>query len=156
MDCCHDLVEMTFIEATYISHTMNATLGQRTRQAVVQSAQEAGRAQKALLNPPKGYYSGDRFAQLYHRAHILCPLSEFGECLIFPDRPLTCRLFDLPGQVRHDVIKGLELKLAKTSRELFFAFTSEFPREFPLRFSLWEVVSGKFVQIFFHHLINYH
>lgn len=156
MDCCHEPVEMTFIEATYISHTMNTTLGQRTRQAVVQRALEAGRAQKALPHPNRGNYSGEQFAQIYRQAHILCPLSELGECLIFPDRPMACRLFDLPGQARHEVIQGLEPGLAKTSRELFFAFTSEFPREFPLRFFLWEVVSGKFVQIFFHHLVNYH
>ncbi|MHB9074482.1 MAG: protein-tyrosine phosphatase family protein [Desulfobaccales bacterium] len=154
MDCCHELVEMTFIEAAYISHTLTATLGQRTRQYAVQRALEAGRAQKALPNPNREDYSSEPFAQIYRQAHILCPLSEFGDCLIFPDRPLACRCFDLAGPERQASIQGLEPGLAKTSRELFFAFTSEFPREFPLRFSLWEVVSGKFVQVFFHHLVK--
>jgi hypothetical protein len=154
MACCREPVEMTFIEATYLSHTINTTLGQRTRQAVVQRALEAGRAQKALQNQNRGDHSGDQFAQIYRQANILCPLSEFGECLIFPDRPVACRLFDLPRQECQDIIKGLGPGLAKISRELFFAFTSEFPREFPLRFMLWEVVTGKFVQIFFHHQVK--
>jgi len=154
MDCCHDLVEMTFIEATYISHTITASLDQRTRQAVVQRALEAGRAQKALPNLDRWDYPDEPFAQIYRQAHILCPLSEFGECLIFPDRPLSCRCFDLAGPERPAVIQGIEPGLAKTSRELFFAFTSTFPKEFPLRFSLWEVVSGKFIQVFFHLLVK--
>jgi hypothetical protein len=152
MDCCHDLVEMSFIEATYISHTLNATLGQRTRQEVVQRAVEAGWAQKALPNPKCGDEAGEQFAHIYRQAHILCPLSEFGECLIFPERPIACRLFDLSGPERREVMGNLEPGLAKTSNELFFAFTSQFPGEFRWRFSLWEVVSGKFVQVFFHHL----
>jgi hypothetical protein len=154
MDCCHDLVEMTFVEATYISHIMNTTLGQRTRQAVVQRALEAGRAQKALPSPDRGNYSGEKFAQIYRQADILCPLSEFGECLIFPDRPVACRRFDLAGEGGREVIKRLEPGLAKLSRELFFAFTSKFPKEFPLHFILLEVVSGKFVQVFFQHLVS--
>jgi protein-tyrosine phosphatase len=154
MDCCWELVEMTFIESTYINHTMNSTLGRRTRQAVIQRALEAGRAQKGLQNQNRGNYSGDRFAQIYRQAHILCPLNELGECLIFPDRPVACRRFDLAGQECHEVIKGLELRLAKISKELFFAFTSKFPRESPWHFVLWEVVSGKFVQIFFHHIVK--
>jgi len=156
MDCCHDLVEMTFIEATYTSHIMNTTLGQRTRQAVIQRALEAGRAQKALPSPNRGDYTGEKFAQIYREARILCPLSEFGECLIFPDRPVACRLFDLAEPERREVIHGLEPGLTKLSRELFFAFTSEFSKEFPLVFSLWEVVSGKFIQVFFRHLTNRH
>ncbi|MFZ5449322.1 MAG: protein-tyrosine phosphatase family protein [Thermodesulfobacteriota bacterium] len=154
MDCCRELVSMTFIESAFISHIMNTTLGRRTRQTVIQRALGAGGAQKALQNNHKGDYSSNQFAQIYRQAQILCPLSEFGECLIFPDRPLACRLFDLPGQESHRVIKGLEPGLTKLSQELFFAFTSEFPDESPLRFSLWEVVSGKFVQVFFKHLVK--
>ncbi len=154
MDCCREAVEMTFIEAAYISHTMNTTLGRRTRQGVIQRALEAGRAQKALQNPNRGNYAGDGWAEIYRQAQILCPLSELGECLIFPDRPLACRGFDLAGPERQEVIQGVEPGLAKVSGELFFAFTSEFPREFPGRFRLWEVVSGKFVQIFFQHLVK--
>lgn len=152
MACCRELVEMSFIEATYVSHTMNATLDRRTRQGVVQRALEAGRVIKELPNPMQRNYSGEEFAQIYRQARILCPLSELGECLIFPDRPLACRLFDLDGPERREVIRDITPKLAKTSKDLFFAFTSQFPREFPLRFLLWEVVAGKFVQVFFQHL----
>jgi hypothetical protein len=31
--------------------------------------------------------------------------------LIFPDRPVACRLFDLAGQKRREVIKRLDLGL---------------------------------------------
>jgi len=155
-DCCYELVEMTFIEAVYLSHTVNTTLDRVARQAVIQRALEVGKAQKKLGLMPEGDYSPDQLAERYRLGHILCPLSEFGECLVFPDRPVACRLFDVAGPERHVVLKGLEPGLAKISKELFLAFTSEFPRESPLCFILWEAVSGKFVQIFFHHLVNNH
>ncbi|MBM4284077.1 MAG: dual specificity protein phosphatase family protein [Deltaproteobacteria bacterium] len=154
LECCREPVDLSFLEATYISHTMNATLDQRTRLAVIQRALEAGRAFKELSNQNRGNDAAEDLAQIYRQAQILCPLSELGECLLFPDRPLACRLFDVHGPERQGVIQGLTPKLSKTSQELFFAFTSQFPREFPLHFSLWEVVSGKFVQVFFHHLLN--
>lgn len=147
MKCCHDLVEMTFIESIYLSHTVNSSLDRRTRQGVIQRALEAGKAQKVLRD-----MDGDKFAEYYKEAHILCPLNEFGECLVFPDRPVACRLFDLAGPVQQEVFTVLQPGLDKLSRELFFAFTSEFTGESPMRFLLWEVVSGKFVQTFFHQL----
>ena len=147
MDCCHNPVEMSFVEAIYLSHTVNSTLDRRTRQNVIQRALDAGKAHKALQET-----EGDRFAERYQEAHILCPLNEFSECLVFADRPVACRLFDLAEPARSEVLDILQPGLAKLSRELLFAFTAEFPGETPWRFILWEVVSGKFVQTFFHHL----
>jgi protein-tyrosine phosphatase len=144
MDCCHNPVEMTFVEAIYLSHTVNSTLDRMTRQNVIQRALDAGKLQKTLHKT-----DGDKFAQRYQEAHILCPLNEFSECLVFPDRPVVCRLFDLAEPARGEVLEVLHPGLAKLSRELLFAFTAEFPRESPWHFMLWEVVSGKFIQTFF-------
>ncbi len=154
MDCCHQLVEMTFIESIYLSHTLNTTLDRRTRQAATQRALEVGKALNSRRSMNKGEHSGDKFEADFTPAPMLCPLSEYSECLVFPDRPTACRLFDLVEPEHHEVLKSLESGLAKISQELFLAFTSEFPGEVPLRFRLWEVVSGKFVQVFFHQLVK--
>ena len=93
-------------------------------------------------------------AEKYRQAHILCPLNELGQCLLFENRPVACRLFDLPLEARREVASELQQGLARLSREVWFAFTSNFPGNIPLTFSLSAVVSGKFVQSFFHRLIQ--
>lgn len=153
MQCCHDPVEMSFVEAIYLSHTVNTTLDRRTRQQVIQRALEAGKASKTLIELRKEGLSGQEFIETYRKAQVLCPLNEFSECLVFPDRPVPCRLFDL-AESAHQVQEVLQPGLARLSRELLMAFTGEFPRESPWRFLLWEVVSGKFVQTFFQYLVK--
>jgi protein-tyrosine phosphatase len=154
MDCCHELVEMTFVESIYLSHTLNTTLDRPTRQGATQRALAVGKALKELPGRDTREPAGDKSAEDFTPPRLLCPLSEFSECLIFPDRPVACRLFDLTEPARREVLQGLEPGLAKISQELFLAFTSEFPGEVLLRFHLWEVVSGKFVQVFFHQLVK--
>jgi protein-tyrosine phosphatase len=156
MDCCHDPVEMTFIEAIYLSHTVNSTLDRMARQGVIQRALDAGKAEKARRDPTGGGLSGETFIERYQEAQILCPLNEFSECLVFPDRPVACRVFDLAGSAPREVLEVLQPGLARLSQELWFAFTGEFPKEPPWRFMLWEVISGKFVQTFFYHLVKGH
>lgn len=154
ISCCHDPVEMTFVESIYLSHTVNTHLDRPTRQEVIQRALEAGKAQKILQKKNGGELAGEEFARRYKEARILCPLNEFRECLIFPDRPVACRLFDLPGPAQREVLEVVQPGLDKLSRELWFAFSAESPSKSPWRFMLWEVVSGKFVQTYFHYLLK--
>jgi hypothetical protein len=95
-------------------------------------------------------------AAAYQRAYLLCPLNESGQCRIFENRPLACRLFDLPAHHRQERLAGLPRRLKFISDNLYFAFTSRFPGEACLDFPLSEVVSGKFVQTFFHYLLKNH
>jgi protein-tyrosine phosphatase len=48
LDCCHNPVEMTFVEAIYLSHAVNSTLDSRTRQHVIQRALSVGKTLKIL------------------------------------------------------------------------------------------------------------
>lgn len=129
-------------------------LGQRVRQEVIQRAVEVNRCLREL-QPDKAMDDLEEgFAAQYRQAHILCPLNELGQCLLFENRPVACRLFDLPREDRREVTLGLQQGLARLSREVWFAFTSSFPGNIPLTFSLSAVVSGKFVQGFFHRLIQ--
>jgi protein-tyrosine phosphatase len=152
--CCRELLPLTLMEAVYLSHHLNIMLGQRVRQEVIQRAVEVNRRLREL-QPDKAMDDlGEGFAEKYRQAHILCPLNELGQCLLFENRPVACRLFDLPGEDRPEVTLGLQQGLARLSREVWFAFTSSFPGNTALIFSLSAVVSGKFVQSFFHRLIQ--
>ena len=155
-DCCRDLVVMSFIEAVYINHVINTTLGRTTRQQVIQRALEVNRTLRELERQEGTNFQTPGFAATYKKPQILCPLNELGECLIFPNRPVACRVFDLPAEDRERLLKELPHHLKKISDDLYFAFTSRFPGEVSLDFPLSEVVSGKFVQAFFHNLLKNH
>ncbi|MFZ2089276.1 MAG: dual specificity protein phosphatase [Desulfobaccales bacterium] len=152
-DCCQELVVMSFIEAVYVNHVINTTLGRAVRQKVIEAALKANRAVRRL-EKEQGNFRSPGFEAAYRQAQILCPLNEVGECLIFENRPLSCRLFDLEVQERRELWEYLHQEQTKTSADLYFAFTSRFPGELALDFPLSEVVSGKFVQAFFHYLLK--
>jgi protein-tyrosine phosphatase len=153
-DCCREPVVMTLMEAVYLTHRMNTDLGRRDRQAVIQQAVEALRRTRELHPIGKTDASGKEFTEKYRRASILCPLNEMGQCLLFEARPLACRLFDLPSEERLDLSAGLQQGLVRLSGDVWLALTSRFPGDTPLTFFLSEVVSGKYVQSFFHRLMQ--
>jgi len=152
--CCRELVALTLMEAVYLSHHLNIMLGQRVRQEVIQRAVEVNRCVRALQSGEAMGDLGEGFAEKYRQARILCPLNELGQCLLFENRPVVCRLFDLPLKERRELTSELQQNLAQLSGEVWFAFTSSFQGNTALTFSLSEVVSGKFVQSFFHRLIS--
>jgi Fe-S-cluster containining protein len=153
-DCCRELVVMSFSEAVYVNHVINTTLGRMARQDIIQRAVQVSRELRELVRQETANFRSPTCAATYKRAQILCPLNELGECLIFENRPMACRLFDLSAQNRKDLFEELSRKLNHISDNLYFAFTSRFPGELSLDFPLSEVVSGKFVQTFFHFLLK--
>jgi Fe-S-cluster containining protein len=151
--CCYEPVTLTFVEAVYLSHRVNTTLDRPTRQAVVDRAVAVNRALRAMAEPV-GADPTAGVADRYRQAHPLCPLNELGECLIFPSRPLACRRFDLPMEERRLLETRFQPGLASLSDELHCAYTSACLGQDQLNFTLSEVVSGKFVQVFFHRLLT--
>ena len=151
---CYEPVVMTLIEAVYLSHVMNTGLDRPARQAAIQRAIEVLGAVRRIKQREKIENLGARFVELFRQTHLLCPLNEFEACLLFDSRPLACRRFDLPPGERESLAGEMERIIARISDELFFAFTSSFPGQDPLKFLLSEVISGKFVQIFFHRLVT--
>jgi Fe-S-cluster containining protein len=130
-DCCRKPVLLSFIECVYLGHKLNVNLESTVRLTAIE---------RAAARPEPG-------------ATQLCPLSAEDRCLLFGNRPLACRCFELPPTETETLwSETIAPALARLSRETLFAFTSELPRdEIPL-FPLPEAVSGKYVQRFFHFL----
>ncbi|BBD09828.1 protein-tyrosine phosphatase family protein [Desulfovibrio ferrophilus] len=155
--CCFELVTLCFAEAVYIAHTINMVLDSAKRLEVIERGAAASKRIRQLGYTPENPDS--LTASLWHgysESRIRCPLSHEGQCLIYDSRPLNCRMSDLDSeQARHlAVTKFLPKTLRAISANLFFAYTSKFPDGRPPIFTLPDVVSGKFVQTFFHHLLR--
>ncbi len=151
--CCRAPFSVGLAEAVYIKHMINLTLGRTERQSIVaaavQSSAHLRRTQITDLD-----LSPENASESETDPNI-CPLSEYGECLIFEHRPLRCRLSDIPDALpKHSLEQRIHQNMVQTSNALFFAFVSSFPGEKEKSYFFPDVISGRFVQIFFHDVLE--
>jgi hypothetical protein len=150
--CCRTPVRMHLVEAVHVAHKINQELDSVTRLQVIDRAVPVARAETRAEAEMAELSSGAEVC--LSDAGELCPLSELGECLLFDYRPLQCRTHGLPEEVDAELwAEVLAPGLEKTSRDLFFAFTSTFARDTLPVFTLPDVASGRYVQTFFHHML---
>jgi hypothetical protein len=71
--------------------------------------------------------------------------------LVYTSRPLACRFFDLKETDENKVfLRSCHEKVEELSKGLFLAICGSFSEGKKIFFPLADVVSGKFVQTFFH------
>lgn len=93
-DCCHAMFDLAPVEALAIARAF-ADLPRAERRSAARRAEKASRAfdQAAALAMAA---QGDQRMKVLSRARIACPLLEKGACLLYGQRPLTCRLYGIP------------------------------------------------------------
>ncbi|MGE4293865.1 MAG: dual specificity protein phosphatase family protein [Desulfovibrio sp.] len=147
--CCHTPVRLSLVEAVYVAHKINAQMTRQERlDAIGRAVATAGKEREEQAR-----HEGREVCLA--EAGALCPLSVDGQCRLFPYRPLQCRAYELSEEVASELWEDLLApELDKGSRDLFFSFTSEFPAEESMLFALADVVSGRYVQTFFHYMLQ--
>jgi hypothetical protein len=153
-DCCRNSVFLSFIETVYVNHFITVTLSRQDREEAIGKAVSATGLLREMAREGSIDRRDEDFLHRYRQRRILCPLSKAGKCLIFVNRPVSCRFFDLTGEQRIAATTAVANGLARISGEVYFALTSRFLGETEFMFFLGEVVSGRFVQTFFHHLLR--
>ncbi|WP_415519799.1 MAG: dual specificity protein phosphatase family protein [Desulfovibrio aminophilus] len=150
--CCSIPVHLSLVEAVHVRRKVDAATTSQARQQLIERAVAAARSEhEARAAVPTT--APTEFCLSASGAR--CPLSEDGKCLIFDFRPLQCRTHELDEETKQDLWQNvLEPVLKQSSAQLFFALTSRFPKDGPPSFSLADVVSGKYVQDFFHALMK--
>jgi Fe-S-cluster containining protein len=148
--CCTRYVEVSLIEAAYLTHCLNRKLSSKERLAVIERSVEVSGIIRSLsricLNKQKGDFSDG-----YKKKKILCPLLLDQHCLVYTSRPLACRFFDLKETDENKVfLRSCHEKVEELSKGLFLAICGSFSEGKKIFFPLADVVSGKFVQTFFH------
>lgn len=155
--CCSEPVTLSLVEAVYVAHAVNMALAREYRLEVIDKAVEVGRLLRRMgYSPDDPATMSELIQEEYRKRSILCPLNRDGECLIFDQRPLACRKWDLTEQqLSHPAVSvHLPNALRSISANLFFAYSSAFPQKEAPSFPLADVLSGKFVQTFFHALLR--
>lgn len=141
MLCCRKKVEVSFVEAVYLTHKMNVMLSRDKRQELISYAVD-------VLNTRTASGKG----AIVPGEKLVCPLNEHGKCTFYTQRPLACRLYDHRHISKKEKQKLLE-DINTLSENLFLAFSGSFLKK-ELVFDLNEVISGKYVQKFFYALMS--
>jgi Fe-S-cluster containining protein len=100
-DCCHAVFGLFLIEAAYIQKHFNK-LGRKTREEAILRCGEADRDLERLekrLKPHKNDPQMSSYALA--RERIRCPLLDANEeCILYPFRPITCRVYGIPTKIQ--------------------------------------------------------
>ena len=99
-ECCYDYVELSFVEAAYLSHHMNRVLAGQERKNAIERAVQVSRRIRQInknLEIQAARMTDDLsgFKDAYNESRILCPLNVDSKCEMYVFRPLACRMFGL-------------------------------------------------------------
>jgi len=149
--CCRTPVGLSLAEAVVLTHALNTGLESEQRLSIIAAAVQTARQERSAF-AAQGANEADLCLT---DAGASCPLLREGRCLLFDRRPLQCRSDGLPEDTKAELWEDLlGPALARLSRQIFFAYTSVFLPERMPAFKLPDVVSGRYVQAFFHLLLD--
>lgn len=107
-DCCHALFDLSLVEAMYINRAFNAAFppGPQRSEIITRASEidrKLTRFKRELFRAEKnGTDAEDIMAQAAHMK-VPCPLldtaGETDSCLLYNDRPITCRLYGVPTDI---------------------------------------------------------
>lgn len=147
--CCTTPVMLTLAEAVYLGTKVNLELCSDGRMELIERAAEVSCKERETMA-----MMGENDFCLSDSGSV-CPLLNDGECMLYNFRPLQCRTFELETDLKEEFwVEVLQPGLDMLSRQIFFAYFSKFPEEKLPVFSLPDVVSGRYVQVFFHLIMD--
>lgn len=150
--CCRAIISVSLIEALFLASEMALDLTSEERSKVIGQAASFKRRgnDRDVSNDGTALQTNG-----FITPEAACPLLKDGACILFDNRPLTCRTFDMTAPVRTDIWGNvLTPGLEEISRQIYFAYFSRFPADDLPDFTLPEVISGRYVQIFFDWVIR--
>ncbi|MFO7839996.1 MAG: dual specificity protein phosphatase family protein [Desulfosalsimonadaceae bacterium] len=122
--CCFKPLRLTLAEAVYLQFAVNTEFSSSLRQECIDRALAGAAA---------------------------CPLLKNESCLLYDFRPAQCRAFD---RLRPEIPAEAAKDLQGVSLDLLEVFLGEKTGQPAPEFNVYDVVSGKWVQSFFHLLLS--
>ena len=131
-DCCHAVFGLFLIEAMYLQQHFQRLAAEKRRAALLRAKQFDLELEALQNEVAKANYSAEASESLLGSRKIRCPLlDDQMECILYPQRPITCRVYGIPtlihGRARVCSKAGFEsgknyptFKLDEVNRELHF------------------------------------
>ena len=104
-DCCFALFDLTLVEAMYINYRFHGKFEGAEKAALIEKANRADRRIYKIKRQAYKYkVAGKDEVEILSRIgseRVRCPLLDENDmCLMYEDRPLTCRLYGLPINIQ--------------------------------------------------------
>ena len=158
--CCSSPVSLTLIEALVLSSRINTLIPGAERAEIIRRAVEASRKERKVRQALQGEYclsDADTMCPLNRTNPLCAPAVEPDDtiicqdlCILYEYRPLKCRIFgQSEEQSTHLWQNTLIEPLKELSEQVFLTLSGSLPPEEGLRFSLPDVLSGKYVEAVF-------
>ena len=100
-DCCYAVFGLFIIEAAFIKRHFDA-IDQKDIYEAILRCDQAELAIKRMEVKLKNYQDDPEMqAMVYATERIRCPLlNDKNECVIYPFRPITCRIYGIPTRIQ--------------------------------------------------------
>jgi len=100
-DCCHAVFGLFLIEAAFLKRDFDQ-LDEAERKAALKRGRDADQALEKLEGTLRSFKDDPQMISYsLARARIRCPLlNDRNECVLYPYRPITCRVYGIPTRVR--------------------------------------------------------
>jgi Fe-S-cluster containining protein len=100
-DCCHAVFGLFLIEAAFLKRDFDQ-LDEEERTAALKRGRDADQALLKLEGTLRSFKDDPQMISYsLARARIRCPLlNDRDECVLYPYRPITCRVYGVPTRVR--------------------------------------------------------
>lgn len=100
-DCCHAVFDLSLVEAMHLNKKFLEKFPHGLKRSQIMDRasvidRKLALAKRDLYQAEKG---GESAADIMRRASAMrspCPLLEDGKCLMYDERPITCRLYGIP------------------------------------------------------------
>lgn len=99
-DCCHAVFGLFLIEAAYVKRHFDELNGEKIKEALLR-CNDTERALKRLEIKLKAHEADPKMgAHILATERIRCPLLDDNrECILYPHRPITCRVYGIPTMI---------------------------------------------------------
>jgi protein-tyrosine phosphatase len=141
---CAEDVNIEIIEALYLHEKANITLTSAQRNNLIERISAHSTEENELSAAFSG--NAERAAE-----DCYCILSKHADGLLYRFRPVNCRIKQ--SIVSEEVRERINKEIAQLSQEVFFAIFDQW-LEAPPRVSIKEVISGKFIEVYFQYIAS--
>lgn len=103
-DCCTALFDLSLVEALALKQAFDKTFdyGEQRSQILTRAAaidRKLTILKRDLYRKEKDGVSKERIMTQVAEERMTCPLLDDGICLLYDDRPITCRLYGIPTSI---------------------------------------------------------
>ena len=99
-DCCHAIFGLFLIEAAFIQHHFNQLSPKLRREAILR-ASKSDKDLRKIEEKLKAYEDDPHMKSFaLSKERVRCPLLDQNEeCILYPCRPITCRVYGIPTAI---------------------------------------------------------